>query len=81
MVSTVLELAGFCAIIAATFLVAGLAAALFVTGPVLLLCGYAVEDEKAVMALSRAVTVAARPVRGVRARLTRRGRRELAKAA
>jgi hypothetical protein len=71
--STLLELAGFAAIIAATYLLAGLAASLFVAGGCLLLTGYATEDEKAVLALRRAT----RPVRAVaqRARERRAQRR------
>ena len=81
MFSTLLELAGFGAIIAATYLVGGLVAALYVAGPVLLLLGYAVEDERAVLALGRAVAPARKRLVGLRAaHVVRRARRQLAKA-
>lgn len=72
MFSTLLELAGFGAIIAATALVAGLAGALFVAGPVLLVIGYATDDEKATVALSRVVLRLAAVTGRVRGRVRRR---------
>lgn len=82
MFSTLLELAGFGVIIAATALLGGLVPALYVAGPVLLLLGYAVEDENAAVALRRATSPVRRRARALRdARLQRRRRRELSKAA
>jgi len=46
--STCLEFAGFAAITVATYVLAGLAAGLYVTGGVLLLLGYATDEGKSV---------------------------------
>lgn len=82
MLSTLLELAGFASIVAASYLVGGIIVGLYVLGPVLLLVGYAADDERATVSLARAMA----PVRRARARVSarwqqRKGRRELAKAA
>lgn len=63
MLSTLLDLLGFAAFVAATYLVAGPAGALYVSGAALLVTSLAVDDEAASAVLGR-------PVRSVRARLT-----------
>lgn len=82
MLSTLLELAGFAAIVAATYLLGGLVPCLYTAGGLLLLVGYAVEDEQAALALRGASA----PVRGWllarrQARVLRSQQRELAKVA
>lgn len=81
MLSTFLELAGFASLIAATFLLGGLIAALYSGGAVLLLIGYATDDAKAAVSVARAVAPVRRVPGRVRARLTERRQRRLAKAA
>lgn len=78
MLSTLFELAGFATIVAATYLTAGLVAALYTTGGLLLVVGYAVDDEKAVVSVARAMA----PVRRLSFKIRQplRLRRKLAKA-
>jgi hypothetical protein len=79
--STLLELAGFGAIIAATYLIGGLIPALYTTGGVLLLVGYAVEDKQAALALHRVLAPVRQRFAAARAtHAARKGRRDLAKA-
>lgn len=81
MFSTLLELAGFGALIAAAVLLGGLVAGLLTAGPILLLLGYATDDQAAVTSLVRASMPARRRVLAFRAaRSARRARRQFAKA-
>jgi hypothetical protein len=53
MFSTLLELLGFAAFVAATYIVAGLAGALYVAGGSLLFIAYAIDDESVASAAGR----------------------------
>lgn len=60
MFSTLLELLGFAAFVAATYLIFGLAGALYVGGGLLLVVGYAVDDEASAGTIVTKVTASAR---------------------
>lgn len=73
MFSTFLELLGFAAFVAATYLVAGLAGALYVGGGLLLVLGYATNDDAAGAVVAKALAPARARVLALRARRARKG--------
>lgn len=69
MLSTLLELLGFAAFVAATYLLAGPVGALYTGGAAFLIVGYAVTDSPADTALSRASAPARARIGALRTRI------------
>lgn len=73
MLSTFLELLGFTALTAATYLVAGPAGALYVAGASLLFIAYAIDDTSVAATLGRATAPLRTRVTAWRARRAQKG--------